>query len=51
VIGWLHKARVHSLRDERDDARASYEQVLMLDPANDAARRELLALPQPAQVR
>ena len=51
VTGWLHKARLHRLRGEWNDARASCEQVLMLDPAIGAARRELLALPQPAQVR
>ena len=51
VTGWLHKARVHQRRGEWDDARASYEQVLVLDGSNQAAQRELLGLPTPAQLR
>src|SRR4029077_4026928 len=41
ATAWLHKARVHRAKGDTEEARASYTRVLLLDSANEAARREL----------
>lgn len=44
VSAWIYKARLHRSRGEIDAAKDSYAQVLVLDPANEMARRELTDL-------
>ena len=44
AAAWIGKARAHRARRELDRAAAAYQQVLALDPANAAARRELSVL-------
>jgi thiol-disulfide isomerase/thioredoxin/Flp pilus assembly protein TadD len=41
ATAWLYKARVHRARGETEEARESYTRALLLDPANESARREL----------
>ena len=49
VDAWLHKARVHQRRNEPNEAKASIDRVLALDPTNRSAQRQLADLAvQPA---